>query len=88
MMKRLITSALLALSVAGPALAADITNGDAERQTITIMEAGGVSERSLDPGEQVDVCQNGCIVAFPDGSQMALSGMESVEIRNGAGHLD
>jgi hypothetical protein len=87
-MKRLIASALLTFTVAGPAFAADITNGDAERQTITVMEAGRVSERTLDPGEQIDVCQNGCIVSFPDGSQMALSGMESVEIKNGAGHLD
>jgi hypothetical protein len=52
------------------------------------MEAGRVSERTVDPGEHADLCQNGCIVAFPDGSQMALSGMESVEIRNGAGHLN
>jgi hypothetical protein len=88
MMKRLIASALLTSSVAGLVFAADITNGDAQRQTITIMEAGRVSDKTLDPGEHVDICQNGCIVSFPDGSQIALSGMESVEIRNGAGHLD
>jgi hypothetical protein len=88
MMKRLIASALLTSSVAGPVFAADITNGDAQRQTITIMEAGRVSDKTLDPGEHADICQNGCIVSFPDGSQIALSGMESVEIRNGAGHLD
>jgi hypothetical protein len=88
MMKRLIASALLVSATAGPALAVDIVNGDAQRQTITIMEAGRVSERALEPGEHADLCQNGCIVSFPDGSQMALSGMESVEIKNGAGHLD
>jgi hypothetical protein len=88
MMTRLIASTLLVLSAAGPALAVDIVNGDTQRQTITIMEAGRVSERTLDPGEHADVCQNGCIVSFSDGSQMALSGMESVEIKNGAGHLD
>jgi hypothetical protein len=87
-MERIITSALFVFFAVGPTIAADIANGDAQRQTITIMEAGRVSERTLDPGEHADLCQNGCIVAFPDGSQMALSGMESVEIRNGAGHLN
>ena len=87
MMKRIFASALLVLFTVGPALAADIVNRDAQRQTFTVMEAGRVSERTIDPGEHADVCQNGCIVTFPDGGQMALSGMESVEITNGSGHL-
>ena len=88
MMKRLVLSAVLVLSAAGPVLAADIVNNDAERQTITIMEAGRTSELKLDPGEHADICPDGCIVAFPDGSQQALSGAETIEIRNGAAHLD
>ena len=87
-MKRIFGSALFLLLAAGPAVAADIVNGDADRQTITIMEAGRTSQRTLDPGEHADVCPNGCIVSFPNGSEMALSGMENVEIRNGGGHLD
>jgi hypothetical protein len=87
MMRRLGLGAALVLS-AFPALAADIVNGDAGRQAVTIMEAGRTFELALDPGEHADICTNGCIVSFPDGSQMALSGMETVEIRNGAGHLD
>jgi hypothetical protein len=88
MMKRLIAGAVFSLLAACPVLAADISNGDAGRQTVTIMEAGRTYQRTLDPGEHADVCPDGCIVVFPDGSQKALSGMESVEIRNGAGHLD
>jgi hypothetical protein len=88
MMKRLIASIVLVFSVAGPAFAADIANGDAVEQTITIIEAGRFVTRTLDPGEHADICPSGCIVSFPDGSQMALSGMETIEIRNGAGHFD
>jgi hypothetical protein len=87
-MKRLIAGAVFSLLAACPVLAADISNGDAGRQTVTIMEAGRTYQRTLDPGEHADVCPDGCIVVFPDGGQKALSGMESVEIRNGAGHLD
>ena len=67
MMKRLIASAMLVLFTVGPAFTADIVNRDAQRQTFTVMEAGRVSERTLDPGEHADVCQNGCIITFPDG---------------------
>jgi hypothetical protein len=87
-MKRVIAITMLVSTFAGPAFAADIANGDAVEQTITIIEAGRFLARKLDPGEHVDVCPNGCIVSFPDGSQMALSGMETIVIRDGAGHLD
>jgi hypothetical protein len=87
-MKRFIASAMFVLSIAGPASAADIANGDAVEQTIKIIEAGRFLERTLDPGEHADVCPDGCIVSFPNGSQMALSGMETIVIRDGAGHLD
>ena len=87
-MKHLAVAGIAFLVLAGPALAADIVNGDAEPRTVTVMSAGRVSTRTLDPGEHADICQNGCIVSFPDGGQMALSGMESVRITNGSGHLD
>jgi hypothetical protein len=88
MMKRLIAGAVFSLLAACPVLAADISNGDAERQSITVMEAGRTYQRMLDPGEHADICPNGCMVVFPDGSEKALSGAETIEIRNGAGHLD
>lgn len=86
-MRSLVVSVVL-FSIAGPVLAADISNGDAERQSITVMEAGRTYQRTLDPGEHADICPNGCMVVFPDGSEKALSGAETIEIRNGAGHLD
>jgi hypothetical protein len=79
---------VLVLAVAGPGFCADISNADSTPQHVTIMEAGRTSNRTIDPGENVDVCPDGCIVVFPDGSEKALSGIESIEIRNGAGHLD
>lgn len=87
-LKRAVVGASLACLAATPALAADISNGDAVRQTIGIMEAGHTARHTLDPGEHIDVCPNGCIVEFPDGGQIALSGAEMVEIRGGVGHLD
>ncbi len=86
-MRRISITVSVLLLTGGPALAADVMNMDAESQTISVMEGASTTHITLAPGEHVDVCHDGCFILFPDGGQMALSGMESVEIKDGAGQL-
>jgi len=73
--------AALAVVLAAPgADAASVINKDATSQTIVVDDGSGRSEISIPAGASVDVCQDGCLITFPDGENQALTGAEIVEI--------
>lgn len=75
---------LLSTTVAGPALAASITNKDGDSVVVTIVENGNRTELPLGAGETESVCPSGCFVTLPNGDRVALNGDETVEISGGS----
>lgn len=75
---------LMSITVAGPALAASITNKDGDPIVLTIVENGNRSELALGAGETESVCSSGCFVTLPNGDRVALNGDETVEISGGS----
>jgi hypothetical protein len=75
---------LMSTAVAAPALAASITNNDAEAVVLTIVENGSRSELAVGAGQTETVCPSGCFVTLPNGDRVALHGDETVEISGGA----
>lgn len=75
-------AAILAVSV--PAHAASAVNMGSQSQTIVVNDGSGQSEISVAPGENVQFCQNGCLVILPDGEQQALTGAESITLTDPA----
>ncbi len=75
---------LMSTAVAAPALAASITNKDADAVVLTIVENGSRSEVAVGAGQTESVCPSGCFVTLPNGDRVALNGDETVEISGGA----
>lgn len=81
----LVTTAGLALALGmSSALAAEITNQDAESHTLPVTEAGVRTEVVIDAGATVSICAAGCFITMPNGDRAALVGTEVVDIVNGA----
>lgn len=78
--KSLTFGVVVALLLATGADAASVINKDATSQTIVVDDGYGRSEISIPAGGSVDVCQNGCLITFPDGENQALTGAEIIEI--------
>ncbi|NVP57167.1 hypothetical protein [Mycoplana rhizolycopersici] len=83
-MTRMLAMLLMSTAVAAPALAASITNNDAEAVVLTIVENGSRSELAVGAGQTETVCPSGCFVTLPNGDRVALHGDETVEISGGA----
>lgn len=86
-MKRVLLGFTLLLSVGGPCMAASAINLDNETRTITVAEGGSRSEISLRAGESAEFCPDGCFVTMPNGDREALTGVETIEISGGVGHV-
>lgn len=67
------------------AFAATVLNSDKTVQTLVVTEGASKQQVTLQPGETVTICPNGCFVTFPNGDRTALSGSEAVTILNGGG---
>ncbi len=83
-MKRTIVMLLVSAGMAAPAMAASVTNKDADTQVLVIVEGGSRVEIALEPGTTETICPAGCFVTLPNGDRIALNGGEDVEIEGGA----
>ncbi|MGB3813498.1 MAG: hypothetical protein WA950_09745 [Shinella sp.] len=86
-MKRMIMMLLVSATVSAPAMAASITNKDADTQVLVVVEGGSRVEVALEPGATESICPSGCFVTLPNGDRIALSGGEEVEIEGGAASI-
>ena len=75
------------LAASGAAQAASAVNNDAEPRTIVVTEGGNRVEIVIAAGETAQFCPSGCFVTMPDGDRAALSGVETIEIRDGKGRV-
>ena len=75
---------LVSAGMAAPAVAASVTNKDADTQVLVIVEGGGRMEIAVEPGATQTICPAGCFVTLPNGDRIALNGGEEVEIEGGA----
>ncbi|MBB5040787.1 hypothetical protein [Shinella fusca] len=83
-MKRTIVMLLVSAGMAAPAMAASVTNKDADTQVLVIVEGGSRMEIAVEPGATQTICPAGCFVTLPNGDRIALNGGEEVEIEGGA----
>ena len=81
-MKRMIMMLLVSTAMSAPAMAASVTNKDADTQVLVI-EDGSRVEVALEPGATETICPSGCFVTLPNGDRIALNGAENVEIEGG-----
>ncbi len=81
----LLAGALLATLTA--AEAASAVNNDSEARTLIVTEGGSKSELTLNGGETVQFCPNGCFVTLPNGDLTPLNGSETVVISGGVAHI-
>lgn len=79
-----IAVAAIALTLVGPAFAAEITNDDATAHMVQITENGERSELVIDPGQTVIACEGGCFMTAPNGDLLAIEGGESITLIEGA----
>ena len=80
----MITMLLVSAALTAPAVAASVTNKDADTQVLVIVEDGSRVEVALEPGSTETICPSGCFVTLPNGDRIALNGGEDVEIEGGA----
>ncbi|PHP67525.1 hypothetical protein CSC94_07405 [Zhengella mangrovi] len=82
-MKKIIIATLALVSFSGTVFAASLTNKDADPRTIIVTEGGSKGEISVNAGESVSICPNGCFLTMPNGDREALKGDETIDISNG-----
>lgn len=74
------------------ALAASVTNNEAEARQFTLIEDGQQNQMTLKPGERIDnVCLRGCILRLDgveDGQYVLVDGTEIVSIEEGVLYYD
>ena len=75
---------LVSAGLSAPAMAASVTNRDADTQILVVVEGGSRMQIALEPGATETICPSGCFVTLPNGDRIALNGGEEVEIEGGA----
>lgn len=83
-MKRLILTFSMLAVTAGGALAASVTNKDADVQVLVVTEDGSKREVAIEAGARVDICPAGCFITLPSGDRETLSGSETLDIVGGS----
>ena len=73
----------LPIVATGHAIAATLTNHDAETFLLTVTERGDRTELRVRKGQTVEFCLDGCFVALPNGDRAALTGHEIIEVSGG-----
>lgn len=86
-MKRMIMMLLVSAAVTAPAMAASVTNKDADTQVLVIVEDGSRMELAVEPGSTETICSSGCFVTLPNGDRIALTGDETVELEGGSASI-
>ena len=77
---------LAALLLAGPAMAAELTNREATPQLVFVTEEadGSTQELRLAPGQTVaQLCADGCTLGLDNDEAINLEGPEKVELKGG-----
>jgi hypothetical protein len=78
-MKTVLIAVLALSAISGAAMAASITNGNADAGTVIVTEGSEKVELSVGPSETVEFCAGGCFVEF-NGNNTVLTGAEAVEV--------
>lgn len=79
---------MLSLSpLGGSALAAHIINNESVEQTIVVTEGASKRELVITAGEQAEFCPSGCFVTLPNGDREALTGSETITLKEGRATL-
>jgi len=78
---------LVSAAMTAPAMAASVTNKDADIQVLVIVEDGSRSEVAVEPGSTETICSSGCFVTLPNGDRIALTGDETVELEGGSASI-
>ncbi|MBN9070860.1 MAG: hypothetical protein J0H34_04510 [Rhizobiales bacterium] len=86
-MKRFLIVLAALAATAGSAVSATVVNKDSEPRTLVVTEGGNKTELSLNPGETMEFCASGCFVTLPNGDREALTGAETIEIKNGGASI-
>ncbi len=71
-----------------PASAITLTNRDSSDQKLIIIEGDRQSERTIKAGEQLELCENSCVIRLPDGEDYEFDGKEIVSLEEGLLFLD
>lgn len=79
---------LVAMTAAGAASAATLTNGGSSTVVVQVADTSGRFDVSLEPGASEDVCPSGCFVTLPNGDRIGLGGQEKVNIKDGAASVE
>jgi hypothetical protein len=83
-MMRMITMLFFSAAMSASAMAATVTNKDAEAHVLVVVEGGSRMEVAIDAGSTQTICPSGCFVTLPNGDRIGLAGGETVEIEAGA----
>lgn len=86
-MKHMIAMLVVSAAMSAPAIAATVTNKDADTQVLVVVEGGSRMELALEPGATETICPTGCFMTLPNGDRIALNGGEVVEIEGGAASI-
>jgi hypothetical protein len=78
-MKKILIAAIAVFALNNAAVAASITNADADAVTVTVIEGSERVDLPIGPGETVEFCAGGCFVEF-NGENTVLTGAESVTV--------
>jgi hypothetical protein len=84
---RVLAVAPLALWICS-AFAITLTNRDNSDQTLILTEGDKRNERTIKAGEQLQLCEKGCVIRLPDGEDYEFDGPETVSLQEGLLFLD
>ena len=70
------------------AFAITLTNRDNSDQTLILTEGDKRNERTIKAGEQLQLCDKGCVIRLPDGEDYEFDGPETVSLQEGLLFLD
>jgi hypothetical protein len=79
--------ALVLGAFAHAANAATIINSDGEAYMLVVTESGQQTEIGVGAGETKQLCAGGCFLTLPNGDREALSGTETIEIKDGKANI-
>ena len=87
-MRRLHFLLLIAALVPAHAFAITLTNRDTSEQKLIVIEGDQQSEKTIKPGEKLELCEKSCVIRLPDGENYEFDGAEIVSLEEGLLFLD
>jgi hypothetical protein len=71
-----------------PACAITLTNHDTTEQKLIVIEGDKQSEKTIKPGEKLELCEKSCVIRLADGEDYEFDGAEIVSLEEGLLFLD